>query len=52
MSPADASGGFKTYTSSAINKVVWPSQRAFISLTIHGTNVNVYGVTVEYHRNI
>ena len=43
---------FQTYTSPVINKVVWPSQRAYIRLLIGGPSINVYGVTVEYHRNI
>jgi hypothetical protein len=51
-SPVGISGGLKTYTSAGINKVVWPSQRAYISLLINNTGVGVYGVTVEYHRNI
>ena len=44
--------GLQTYTSDPINKVVWPSQRAFISLWIGGQDTKVFGVTVEYHRNI
>jgi hypothetical protein len=44
--------GFQTFTSPAINKRVWPSQRAHIYLAISGPNIRVYGVTVEYHRNI
>ena len=51
-SPTGSSGAIKTYTSDPINKVVWPSQRAYIWLTIGGTSIDVYGVTVEYHRNI
>jgi hypothetical protein len=51
-SPAGTSGGLKTYTSGAINKVVSPSQRAYICVAITGPNIYVYGVTVEYHRNI
>jgi hypothetical protein len=44
--------GFQTYSSQPINKRVWPSQRAYIWLSIGGPNIRVYGVTVEYHRNI
>jgi len=44
--------GFQTYTSGPINKVVWPSQRAYIWLHIGGPGIYVSGVTVEYHRNI
>jgi len=51
-STVPTSGGIKTYTSADINKVVWPSQRAYIWLQINGTDITVYGVTVEYHRNI
>ena len=52
-SPGPAtSGGVKTYTSPDINQVVWPSQRAYILLYFSGFNISVYGVTVEYHRNI
>ena len=50
-SPA-GTAGFQTYTSDPINKVVWPSQRAYIWLHIGGPSIDVYGVTVEYHRNI
>ncbi|MDH4207550.1 MAG: hypothetical protein OEV76_01600 [Anaerolineae bacterium] len=51
-SPEETSSGLKTYTSDPINKVVWPSQKASIRLDIGGPNIDVYGVTVEYHRNI
>jgi hypothetical protein len=51
-SPLGMSGGDQTYTSADINKVVWPSQRAYIWLQINGTDIKVYGITVEYHRNI
>jgi hypothetical protein len=44
--------GYQPYNSGAINKTVWPSQRAFIHLWIGGPSIQVYGVTVEYHRNI
>ena len=44
--------GFQTYNSQPINKRVWPSQKAYIWLDIGGNNIYVYGVTVEYHRNI
>jgi hypothetical protein len=50
-SPDGHSDGIKTYTSGPINKVVWPSRKAFIWLEIEGQFVDVYGVTVEYHRN-
>ena len=50
-SPPAVSGGLKTYTSAPINKVVWPSQRAYLMLNIWGPNITVYGVTVEYHIN-
>ena len=52
VSPGGTSGGLKTYTSPNINQVVWPSQKAYIDLYISGTGIDVYGVTVEYHRNI
>ena len=51
-SPEGTSGGLRTYTSGEINKMVWPSQKAFIHLSIGTPNIKVYGVTVEYHRNI
>lgn len=51
-SPTGMSDGRKTYTSAAINKVVWPSQRAYVRLWFEGTSIWVHGVTVEYHRNI
>jgi hypothetical protein len=38
-----------TLTSGPINKVVGPTQRAYVSVTITGPGVKVYGVTVEYH---
>ena len=44
--------GLQTYTSDPINTVVWPSQKAFIWLTIDGPSIWAYGVVVEYHRNI
>ena len=43
---------FQTYTSAPINKAFWPSHRALIYLAISGPGIRVYGVTVEYHRNI
>ena len=43
---------FQTFTSDPINKRVWPSQKAFISLVLTGPNIYVYGVVIEYHRNI
>jgi hypothetical protein len=45
-------GGLQPWSSDPINKVVWPSQRAYIWLSIGGPFIEVYGVTVEYHRNI
>lgn len=51
-SPEGVSGGLKTYTSADINKVVRPNQKAYISLLINDDTVGVYGVTVEYRRNI
>ena len=45
-------GGYQPWSSGTINKPVWPSQRAYIWLYIGGTNIDVGGVTVEYHRNI
>ena len=51
-SPTGSSGGHSTYTSPNINKVVWPSQRAYVWLNIGGPNIQVSGVVVEYHRNI
>jgi hypothetical protein len=51
-SPTGTSDGLQTYTSGTINKVVWPSQKAYIWVSIGGGNIGVYGVTVEYHRNI
>jgi hypothetical protein len=50
-SPVGKSGDPETYTSADINAVVWPSQRVYVFLSL-GTSVYVYGVTVEYHRNI
>jgi len=50
-SPTGTSGGFQTYTSDPINKVVWPSQRAYVYLGMY-TNIYVYGVTIEYRRNV
>jgi hypothetical protein len=45
-------GGYQPWSSDPINKPVWPSQRAYIWLSIGGTGIAVGGVTVEYHRNI
>ena len=50
-SPPGGSGGVQTYSSFDINKVVWPSQKACITLWIGATNITVYGVTIEYHVN-
>lgn len=51
LSPS-GTAGYQPWNSGAINKTVWPSQRAYISLWIGGPDIKVYGVTVEYHRNI
>lgn len=51
-SPEGVSGGLQTYTSAAINKVVKPNQKAYVALLINDAGIGVYGVTVEYHRNI
>jgi len=50
-SPWGTNGGFQTYNSDPINKVVWPSQRACVKLSMY-TDMKVYGATIEYHRNI
>lgn len=51
-SPTGSSNGLHTYNSAAVNKVVWPSQRAYIRLSLPaGGAMGVYGVTVEYHVN-
>jgi hypothetical protein len=44
--------GHQPWSSNPINHPVWPSQRAYIFLVIEGPGIEVYGVTVEYHRNI
>jgi hypothetical protein len=31
---------------------VWPSNGPYLWLAIYGTNINVYGVQIEYRRNI
>lgn len=51
-SPVPTSGGLQTYISEPINKVVYPSQVAYICLSTTGPDIGVYGVTAEYHRNI
>jgi hypothetical protein len=51
-SPPGVVGHLQTYTSDPIDKVVWPSQKAILWITIGGQSISVYGVTVEYHRNI
>jgi len=51
-SPIGVSGGLQTFTGADTNRVVWPSQRAFIWLYIGSPDIDVYGVTVEYHRNV
>ena len=51
-SPPGTNGTLQTYTSPNINKRVWPSQKAYIWLFTGGPGIFVYGVTVEYHRNI
>ena len=55
LGPVSSTGsavGIRTFTSANINKVVWPAQGIHVRLFINGTNMLVYGVTVEYHRNI
>jgi hypothetical protein len=42
----------QTFTSDPINQVVWPSQGAYIQLDFGDKYILVYGVTVEYHRNL
>jgi len=42
----------ETFTSAAINKAVWPSHGAIVWLTVDAPDIYVYGVTVEYHRNM
>ena len=42
----------QAFTSTNINQVVWPGQRAYIWLAINGVDIDVYAVTIEYHRNI
>jgi len=49
QSPTGLTSGLQTYSSPAINKVVWPSQKAHIWLSIGAPAIYVYGVTVEYH---
>jgi len=51
QSPPGLGNGLQTYNSPAINKVVWPSQRAYIKLEIASYSIYVSGVTVEYHVN-
>jgi hypothetical protein len=51
-SPPGVVGHLQTYTSDPIDEVVWPSQKAILWITIGGQSISVYGVTVEYHRNI
>jgi hypothetical protein len=41
------------YTDDTIDyPVVWPSQGPYLWLEIYGTNIEVYGVRIEYKRNI
>jgi hypothetical protein len=45
--------GVINYTDDTIDyPVVWPSHGPYLYLTIGGTNIDVYGVRVEYKRNI
>jgi len=45
--------GVINYTDDTIaNPVVWPSQGPYLLLEIYGDSVNVYGVQIEYRRNI
>ena len=50
--PGGTSADPETFTSTDIDQQVWPSQKAYILITIIGENVKVYGVTIEYHRNV
>jgi hypothetical protein len=52
VSSPTGTAAFQTWNSQPINKVVWPSQRAYVRLDIFGPSITVWGVTVEYHRNI
>ncbi len=52
VSSGSSSAVPRTFTSARINKRVTPTQRAYVSLTIlDSTNIDVYGVTIEYHTN-
>jgi len=46
------SGGATSYDDNTIdNAVVWPAHGPYLWLDIYGTNIRVYGVTIEYQRN-
>jgi len=45
-------GGPTSYDDDSINNaVVWPAHGPYLWLEIAGTNIIVYGVTIEYQRN-
>jgi len=45
--------GVINYTDDTVdNAVVWPSQGPYLWLNIGGTSIDVYGVRIEYKRNI
>lgn len=45
--------GVINYTDDTIDgPVVWPSHGVYLYLGIYGPSVNVYGVRIEYKRNI
>jgi hypothetical protein len=50
---SDTTTGVQAFTTSNIyNAVVWPSHGVYMELVIDGNSIKVYGVRVEYHRNI
>jgi len=45
--------GAVEYIDDSINyPVVWPSQGPYVLLGIYGTDIKVYGIQIEYKRNI
>jgi len=52
VTSGNTGGSIQTFTSDPINEVVWPSLGAYIQLDFEDKYIKVYGVTVEYHRNI
>jgi hypothetical protein len=52
VTSGNTGGSIQTFTSGPINEVVWPSLGAYIQLDFEDKYIKVYGVTVEYHRNI